>query len=43
MTYEHKFATELAARRYMHDLRLCGVRFTYWHVSVADHRVTIVA
>lgn len=41
--YKHHFETELAARRYMRDLDLCKVKYSYYHESVCSYYVTIIA
>lgn len=42
-TYKHHFVTDLAARRYMADLDLCGVKYSYYHESCCSFWVTIIA
>lgn len=37
------FGTSLEADLFTLSLREQGATFTYWHVSIADHRVTVTS
>jgi hypothetical protein len=35
------FDTQLAARKFMNELKAKGIKFSYWHRSVCEHVVTV--